>query len=85
MGGACSMHGPRKKFIQTLVGKAEGKRTLGRPRCNWGHNIKMNINEKVFQDVDWIHQAQDKRPMTGSCEYCNKFSSSIKGENFMSS
>jgi hypothetical protein len=23
--------------------------------------------------------------MTGSCEYCNKFSSSIKGENFMSS
>jgi hypothetical protein len=26
-----------------LVGKSEGKRPLGRPRCRWVDNIKMNI------------------------------------------
>jgi hypothetical protein len=33
MGGACSMHGrgEKRKACQVLVGKPEGKRTLGRP------------------------------------------------------
>jgi hypothetical protein len=26
-----------------LVGKPEGKRPLGRPRCRWVDNIKMNL------------------------------------------
>jgi hypothetical protein len=28
-----------------LVGKSEEKRLLGRPRCRWGKNIKMDIIE----------------------------------------
>jgi hypothetical protein len=28
-----------------LVGKPEGKRLLGRPRCRWEDNIKMDLQE----------------------------------------
>jgi hypothetical protein len=28
-----------------LVGKSEGKRPLGRPRCRWVDNIKMDLRE----------------------------------------
>jgi hypothetical protein len=37
-----------------LVGKAEGKRPLGRPRCRWKDNIKMNLKKEGFGGVDWI-------------------------------
>jgi hypothetical protein len=32
-----------------LVGKLEGKRPLGRPRCKWVDNIKMNL-----RDIGWV-------------------------------
>jgi hypothetical protein len=43
-----------------LVGKPEGRRPLGRPRRRWEDNIKMDIREIVFGDVDWIHLARDR-------------------------
>jgi hypothetical protein len=43
-----------------LVGKPEGKRPLERPRRRWEDNIKMDLREIGFGDVDWIHLAQDK-------------------------
>jgi hypothetical protein len=42
-----------------LVRRPEGRRTLGRPRRRWEDNIKMDLREIVFGDVDWIHLAQD--------------------------
>jgi hypothetical protein len=30
---------------RVLVGKPEGKRQLGRPRCRWEDNIKMDLQE----------------------------------------
>ena len=30
---------------KVLVGKPEGKRPLGRPRCRWEDNIKMDLQE----------------------------------------
>ena len=30
---------------QVLVGKPEGKRPLGRPRCRWEDTIKMDLQE----------------------------------------
>jgi hypothetical protein len=30
---------------RVLVGKPEGKRALGRPRCRWEDNIKMDLQE----------------------------------------
>jgi hypothetical protein len=43
-----------------LVGRPEGRRPLGRPRRRWEDNIKMDLVEVGFGDVDWIHLAQDR-------------------------
>jgi hypothetical protein len=43
-----------------LVGKPEGRRPLGRPRRRWEGNIKMDLREIGFGDVNWIHWAQDR-------------------------
>jgi hypothetical protein len=43
-----------------LVGRPEGRRPLGRPRRRWEDNIKMDLKEIGFGDVDWIHWAQDR-------------------------
>jgi hypothetical protein len=42
-----------------LVGRPEGRRPLGRPRRRW-EDIKMDLWETGFGDVDWIHWAQDR-------------------------
>jgi hypothetical protein len=38
-----------------LVGRPEGRRPLRRPRHRWEDNIKMDLREIGFGDVDWIH------------------------------
>jgi hypothetical protein len=43
-----------------LVGRPEGRRPLGRPRRRWEDNIKMDLREIGFGDVDWIHLALDR-------------------------
>jgi hypothetical protein len=43
-----------------LVGKPEGKRPLGRPRCRWIENIKVDLLETELSVVDWIGLAQDR-------------------------
>jgi hypothetical protein len=42
------------------VGKPEGKRPLGRPKCRWVDNIKKGFREIGWDDVDWIDLAQDR-------------------------
>ena len=42
-----------------LVGKPQGKRPLGRPRCRWEDNIKMNLKEVGCGGMDWIELVQD--------------------------
>jgi hypothetical protein len=43
-----------------LLGRPEGRRPLGRPRRTCEDNIKMDLREIGFGDVDWIHWAQDR-------------------------
>jgi hypothetical protein len=43
-----------------LIGKAEGKRPVGRPRCRWIDNIKLGLSEIGLGVVDWIGLAQDR-------------------------
>jgi hypothetical protein len=38
----------------------EGKRPLGRPRRRWVDNIKMDLGEVGWGDVDWIRLPQDR-------------------------
>jgi hypothetical protein len=42
------------------VGKPEGRRPLGRPRRTWLDNIRMDLVEVGWGDVDWIGLAQDR-------------------------
>jgi hypothetical protein len=41
--GACSTSGEKRAAYMLLVGKPERKRSLGRPRCRWMDNIKMDL------------------------------------------
>jgi hypothetical protein len=43
MGEGCSAYGVEERFIQSFVGKSEGKRPLGRPWRRWEDNIKMDL------------------------------------------
>jgi hypothetical protein len=43
-----------------LVGKPERKRPLGRPRRSWVDNIRMDLGELGWSNVDWIGLAQDR-------------------------
>jgi hypothetical protein len=43
-----------------LVGKSEGRRPLGRPRRRWVNNIRMDLEEVGWGDVDWTGLAQDR-------------------------
>jgi hypothetical protein len=42
-----------------LIGKPEGKRSLGRPRRRW-KDIKMDFWEIGWEFVNWIHLAQNR-------------------------
>jgi hypothetical protein len=57
--GNVARMGEMRGAYNILVGRPEGRRPLGRPRRRWEDNIKMDLGEIVFGDVDWIHWAQD--------------------------
>jgi hypothetical protein len=60
MSGPYSTNGEKKNAYRLLVGKPEGKRPLGRTRRRWMDNIRMDLGEVVWSDVDWIGLAKDR-------------------------
>ena len=52
--------GEERGVCRVLVGKLEGKRPLGRPRCRWVDNIRMDLQEVGCGYMDCIGLAQDK-------------------------
>jgi hypothetical protein len=69
MSGPCSTNGEKRNAYRLLVGKPEGKRPLERPRRRWVDNIRMDLGEVAWGDVDWIGLAQDRnrwRALTNS-------------------
>jgi hypothetical protein len=60
MGGPCSTNGEKGTVYRLLVGNPEGKRPLVRPRRRWVDNIRMDLGEVGWDDVDWIGLAQDR-------------------------
>jgi hypothetical protein len=56
----------------------EGRRPLVRPRHRWEDNIKMDLRETGFGDVDWINLAQNRDMwQAGSCKHGDEPSCSI--------
>jgi hypothetical protein len=60
VGGPCSTNGEKRNAYRLLVGRPEGKSPLGRPRRRWVDNIRMDLGEVGWSDVDWIGLAQDR-------------------------
>jgi hypothetical protein len=58
--GHVARMGEKRNAYKLLVGTPEGKRPLGRPRRRWVDNIKMDLGEVGWSDVDWIGLAQDR-------------------------
>jgi hypothetical protein len=52
--GHVARMGEKRNSYRLLMGKPEGKRPLGRPRRRWVDNIRMDLEEVGWSDVDWI-------------------------------
>jgi hypothetical protein len=60
VGETCSTNVGKRAAYRLLVGKPEGKRSLGRPRLRWVANIKIDLLDIGWSGVDWIGVSQDR-------------------------
>jgi hypothetical protein len=58
--GHVARMGKKRNAYRLLLGKPEGDRPLGRPRRRWVDNIRMDLGEVGWGDVDWIGLAKDR-------------------------
>ena len=58
--GHVARMGERRSAYRKLVGNPEGKWPLGRPRCRWEDNIKIDLQEVGCRGMDSIELAQDR-------------------------
>jgi hypothetical protein len=58
--GHVARMGEKRNEYRLLVGKPEGRRPIGRPRRKWLDNIRMDLVEVGWGDVDWIGLARDR-------------------------
>ena len=56
--GACNRHAGEGKCIRVLVGKAEGKRPLGRPRRRWEDLANVDVKVIGCGVVYWVNLPQ---------------------------
>jgi hypothetical protein len=54
------MNGERRNAYRILVGKPEGKRPQGRPRCRWVDNVKVDLREVGWVGMDLIELAHGR-------------------------
>ena len=52
--------GEGRGVYRVLVGKPEGKISLGRPRHRWEDNIKMDLQKVGESCGDWMELAEDR-------------------------
>jgi hypothetical protein len=60
--GHVAQMGAKRNAYRILVGKPEGRRTLGRPRHRWVDNTNMDRREIGWGSADWIYLAKDRDP-----------------------
>jgi hypothetical protein len=76
--GHVARMGEKRNVYTLLVGKPGGRRPLGRPRRRWLDNVRMDLVEVGWGDVDWIGLAQDRDRRTALVKFCIEPSGSIK-------
>jgi hypothetical protein len=54
----CSTIEEKREAYRIFVGNPERKKPLGRPRRKWVDNIKMDLRDIGWSDVDWTDMAQ---------------------------
>jgi hypothetical protein len=54
------MYGGKRGAYRILVGRPEGRPPPGRPTHRWEDNIKMELQQVGWGDMDWIELAQDR-------------------------
>jgi hypothetical protein len=52
-----------KNTYRLQVGKADGKRPIGRPRRRWVEIIRMDLGEVGWGGMDWSVLAQDRKKL----------------------
>jgi hypothetical protein len=52
--------GEKRSEYRILEGKSGCKRPLGRPRCRWVDNIKIDLRAIRWDGMYWIDLAQDR-------------------------
>jgi hypothetical protein len=64
-------------------GKPKGKKSLGRPRCRWEDNIKMDLQEVGWRGMDWIYLAQYSDRWRALVNVVKNFWVSLNAGNFL--
>jgi hypothetical protein len=67
--------GEKRNAYKLLVGKPQRRRPLGIPRHRWVDNIRMDLVEVGWGDVDWIRD--------GNCLVVRQMVDSEEGLGFM--
>jgi len=58
--GHVARMGEGRSVYRILVGKPEGKRSLGRSRRRWVDNIEMSLQEVGSGGMEWIELSKDR-------------------------
>jgi hypothetical protein len=58
--GHVARMGEKRNAYRLFVGKPNGKRQLGSPIRRWEDNIRMDLGEMGWGDMDWTGLAEDR-------------------------
>jgi hypothetical protein len=67
-----------KTDAYNVIGKHGGKRQLRRRKRSWEGNVRMDLKRNIKLECGLYLVGSGEGPMTGLCEHCNEFSSSVK-------
>jgi hypothetical protein len=78
MSDACSTNGVEEERVQVIGRKTKGNETARKTKTYISGNIRMNLGEVGWGDVDWIGLAQDRNRWRALCEFGIEPSDSMK-------
>jgi hypothetical protein len=76
-----------RNAYESLVRKSEGERQLRSCNRRWDDNVRMNLTERVCENVGWIKMARigSSCAVVRFCDHGDAYSGSIKAGHFLTS